>query len=156
MDALSYVFCCGHASASYKDVTEVASFFCLMMAEDSFKILIVEDDEISRNIYRLFLKNFDLTFCDSDENMYKELSKENFQLIIMDIGLPNSKDGLTLIKELKSSEKYFKMPIICATSYDTAEQKINALNAGADAYLSKPVTKEILVEAIAKLQAFYK
>ena len=123
-----------------------------MDKENSFKILVVEDDEISRSIYQLFLKNFDLTFCDSDKTMYERLAEDNFQLIIMDIGLPNSKDGLTLINELKSCEKYFKTPVICSTSYDTAEQKINALKAGADVYLAKPVSKEMLTNVIIKLQ----
>ena len=93
MDALSYIFGCGHASASDKDVMEVASFFCLNMEKDNFKILIVEDEEISRNLYRLWLKDYNLSFCDSEESMYDKLSRNNFQLIIMDIGLPNSKDG---------------------------------------------------------------
>lgn len=126
-----------------------------MEKENNFKILIVEDDEISRSIYRLMLKNYDLYFCDSDGTMYKKLSEDNYQVIIMDIGLPNSKDGLVLIKELKSNEKFFRIPIICATSYDTAEQEVNALNAGADAYLSKPVERGILVEAVTKLGCLF-
>ena len=98
------------------------------------------------------LKNFNLTFCDSDETMYKKLAEENFQLIIMDIGLPNSKDGLTLIKELKRSEKFSKIPLICATSYDTQELKDKTINAGADEYLVKPIPKNILINIISKFQ----
>jgi len=124
-----------------------------MIEEKKFKILIVEDEEISRNVYQLMLKNYNLSFCDSDKSMYNELAEGDYQLIIMDIGLPNSKDGLTLIKELKSSEKYFKMPIICATSYDTPEQKTNVLNSGTDLYLVKPVSRNILIDTIFKFQA---
>ena len=123
-----------------------------MIEENSFKILIVEDEEISRNLYRLWLKNYNLSFCDSEKLMYDKLYDDNFQLIIMDIGLPHSKDGLVLIKELKSSEKFFKIPIICATSYDSPEQKGNALNAGADVYLTKPVPRNILIDTITKFK----
>ncbi|MHB1688987.1 MAG: response regulator [Ignavibacteriaceae bacterium] len=123
-----------------------------MMKENNYKILIVEDEEISRNIYRLWLKNYNLSFCDSEKSMYDKLSNNNFQLIIMDIGLPNSKNGLVLIKELKSSEKFFEIPIICATSYDSPEQKANVLNAGADVYLTKPISRNILIDTIAKFQ----
>ncbi len=87
-----------------------------MNKEKSYKILIVEDDEISRNIYRLFLRGYELFFCNSGETMYEKLAEENYRLIIMDIGLPNSKDGLTLIKELKNNTKYCSIPIICVTS----------------------------------------
>ena len=96
-----------------------------MDKENSFKILIVENEEISRNLYRLWLKNYNISFCDSDKTMYKKLSEDNFQLIIMDIGLPNSKDGLTLIKELKVSNDFLKIPIVCITSYDSLDQKAN-------------------------------
>ena len=124
------------------------------MAKDKiFKILIVEDEEISWKIYRLMLKNYDLSFCDSEKLMYDKLSNNNFQLIIMDIGLPNSKDGLVLIKELKSNRKFFKIPIICATSYDHHEQRDNAIIAGADVYLTKPISKNILIDIISKYQS---
>ncbi len=128
-----------------KDILKV-----FMYRENSFKILIVEDDEIAQSIYQLMLKNYNLSFCNSDKTMYKKLSEDHFQLIIMDIGLPNSKDGLTLIKELKNSEKYLRIPIICATTYDTYDLKAKAINAGADVYLVKPILKNILLNAIAK------
>ncbi|MCL5030903.1 MAG: response regulator [Bacteroidetes bacterium] len=123
-----------------------------MMEEKCFKILIVEDEEISRNLYRLWLKNYDLSFCDSEKSMYDTLSDKIFELIIMDIGLPGSKDGLSLIKELKSNKDFLKIPIACVTSYDSPEQKGNVLNAGADAYLAKPIPKNILINVISKFQ----
>ena len=123
MDALSYVFVCGHTSALCKDVMEVASFFILYkrvlkiwkfvtIEEKCFKILIVEDEEISRNLYRMWLKNYDLSFCDSEKSMYDKLSDKIFGLIIMDIGLPSSKDGLSLIKELKVNKDFLKIPTV--------------------------------------------
>ena len=120
------------------------------MEEKCFKILIVEDEEISRNLYRMWLKNYDLSFCDSEKSMYDTLSDKIFELIIMDIGLPGSKDGLSLIKELKSDKNFFKIPIVCATSYDSPEQKGNAITAGADVYLTKPILKDILIDIISK------
>ncbi len=119
-----------------------------MMKEESFKILIVEDEEISKKLYRLILKNYDLTFCDSDKSMYDKLSDINYQLIIMDIGLPHSKDGLTLIKELKNDKKFSGIPIICATSYAYYDQKDNAKKAGANSYITKPISKDILIHTV--------
>lgn len=123
------------------------------MEENSFNILIVEDEEISRNLYRLWLKNYNLSFCDSEESMYDKLCGDNFQLIIMDIGLPGSKDGLSLITELKINEGFLMIPIVCITSYDSNDQKANVLNAGADVYLVKPIPKEILINIISKFQS---
>ncbi len=120
------------------------------MEEKKFKILIVEDDEISRTLYKHILKNYDLSYCDSDKSMYNKLAEDKYQLIIMDIGLANSKDGLELIKELKSDKNFQGIPIICATSYDFFDQKTNALKAGADEYLSKPISKNLLISTIEK------
>ncbi len=120
------------------------------MEEKSLKILIVEDEEISRNLYKLWLKNYDLSFSDSEKSMYDKLSNNNFQLIIMDIGLPGSKDGLSLIKELKANKDFLKIPIACITSYDSFDQRANVLNAGADVYLVKPVSRNILIDIITK------
>ncbi len=122
------------------------------MEEKSLKILIVEDEEISRNLYGLWLKNYNLSFSDSEKSMYDKLSNNNFQLIIMDIGLPGSKDGLSLIKELKVNKDFLKIPIVCITSYDSNDQRTNVLNAGADVYLVKPVSRNILIDIITKFQ----
>lgn len=124
-----------------------------MMKEKCFKILIVEDEEISRNLYGLWLKNYNLLFCDSEKSMYDKLSNNNFQLIIMDIGLPGSKDGLSLIKELKANKDFLKIPIACITSYDSLDQRANVLNAGADVYLVKPVSRNILIDIVTKFQS---
>ncbi len=123
-----------------------------MMEEKCFKILIVEDEEIRRNLYRLWLKNYNISLCDSEKSMYDKLSNNSFQLIIMDIGLPGSKDGLSLIKELKVNKDFLKIPIVCITSYDSNDQRANVLNAGADVYLVKPVSRNILIDIITKFQ----
>lgn len=100
----------------------------------------------------MWLKNYDLSFCNSEKSIYDKLSDKIIKLIIMDIALTGSKDGLSLFKELKSSEKIFKIPIICATSYDTYELKAIAIKAGADVYLTKPVLRNNLINMIVKFQ----
>ena len=84
--------------------------------------------------------------------MYDKLSNNNFQLIIMDIGLPDSKEGLSLINKLKANKDFLKIPIACFTSYDSLDQRANVLNAGTDVYLIKPVSRNILIEITTKFQ----
>ena len=122
------------------------------MEEKRLKILIVQDKEISRNLYKLSLKNYSLSFCNSEKTIYTKLSMNNFQLIIIDIRRPGSKDSLSLIKELRANKDFLKIPIICITSFDSNDQKANVLNAGADIYLLKPVSRNILIGIIAKFQ----
>lgn len=122
-----------------------------METENICRVLIVEDDIDSQKIFRKMLVNYDLAFCDSDETMDAQLIQKNFNLIIMDIGLAGSKSGLELIKELKTNSKYFHIPIICITSRSYSGQETIVIEAGADSYITKPISKAVLTEAIKKI-----
>lgn len=122
-----------------------------MDIEKKYNLLIVEDEEVSQKIFEKMLQGYNLSFCDSGMAMYNKLSDENYNLILMDIGLLGSKDGLEIIKELKSNNSFGALPVICITSHAYSVQENNALKAGADAYLTKPLSKNILIETIEKL-----
>jgi CheY-like chemotaxis protein len=67
----------------------------------------------------------------------------------MDISIKGSKNGLELTKELKASKEFSHIPIIAVTAHAFASDRINSLAAGCDNYLSKPLTKESLLNMIA-------
>lgn len=115
------------------------------------RILIVEDEKDEHVILRKMLKDYDLTFSDSEKTMYEKLGGNDFDLIIMDIGLRGSKNGIHLIKELKSGDTYSKIPILCLTSYVYGMEEEAVKNAGGEAFLAKPVIKNQL---IAKVEIF--
>ena len=114
------------------------------------KILIVEDEEESQKIFRRMLVGYDLSFCVSEMTLMEKLRESEYGLILMDIGLAGSKDGLMLIRELKSTPKYSSIPIISVTSRVYSKQRILATEAGAAAYLTKPISKTLLIETIEK------
>ncbi|MCK9426843.1 MAG: response regulator, partial [Ignavibacteriaceae bacterium] len=72
-------------------------------------------------------------------------------LILMDISIQGGKNGLELTTELKASKEYQHIPIIAVTAHAFHKDRQNALEAGCDDYLSKPFTKEALLEMMAKL-----
>ncbi len=111
-------------------------------------ILIVEDLQESKKIFGIFLKKHNCNYCDSGNTLYENLSKQEFDLIIMDIGLPGAKNGIELIKELKSSKSYSTIPIICISVQMIGEDE--AMNAGAESFLLKPFTKSQLISAVEK------
>lgn len=124
-----------------------------MPDSNEFKILVVEDTAEDITVYQKILKEYSLTFCDSEKSIYEELNNDNCNLIVMDIGLAGSKDGIEITKELKANEKYFKIPVICITSHVFIKQKETVLNAGADFYLPKPLRKAELIDIIEKYRA---
>lgn len=114
-------------------------------------ILIVEDEKDEHVILGKILKDNNLTFSDSEKTMYEKLTQNCFDLIIMDVGLKDSKSGIELIKELKSNDAYSRIPILCLTSYVYHSEEDKVMDAGANAFLAKPVIKKQL---LAQVEAF--
>lgn len=116
------------------------------------KMLVFEDDLLSRGLLkRLFKFEFEIDFCDSAEQFYNNFSGNNYDLIIMDISLKGSKSGIELISELKSSNNFKTIPILCLSAHAHAYDKKSALESGADAYLSKPAENNILNSVVRRL-----
>lgn len=116
------------------------------------KILIVEDDYDTLLFLRAFLKdNFEIEDCVSNEDFYKKIEKFKFDLIIMDIAIKGNKNGLQITRETRTSDKYKHIPILCLSAHVMEQDRRNALNAGADKFLPKPVANHILMKTIIEL-----
>ncbi len=74
-----------------------------------------------------------------------------FDVILMDISLKGSKNGIQLIKELKRKETYKNIPVVCLSAHVFYQDKQNAINAGADMYLTKPVDNKLLIQTLLNL-----
>ena len=113
------------------------------------KILIVEDDEKLRNELKIFLSNNGFkTWClEQFENPIEDILKENGDLILLDINLPNS-DGEYICKEIR---KVSNAPIIMVTSRDNEIDELISLNNGADQYITKPYNIRILLAKVSGL-----
>lgn len=113
------------------------------------KILIVEDELESQKYFELILKKkFEVDFCDSKKSMYNLLSKNDYDVIVMDISLKDGTNGVDLIRELKRSTSNINIPIICLSAHAFGENRMNAWDAGADIYLTKPIKGQILINAL--------
>ncbi|MDR3627515.1 MAG: response regulator [Ignavibacteriaceae bacterium] len=119
---------------------------------DRSKILIVEDDFDTLTFLKLFLgKKFDIEACRSDEEFYEIIGKCCYNLIIMDIAIKGRKDGLQITRELKSAGQYKNIPVLCLSAHVLEKDKENALKAGVDKFLPKPVSNQLLMETINSL-----
>ncbi|HZW40616.1 MAG TPA: response regulator [Ignavibacteriaceae bacterium] len=113
------------------------------------KILIVEDDYDNQKFLEIFLKKYyDVVTCESEQSFYKCLNDYSFDLIIMDISLKGNKNGLELTKEIKNNPQYKNLPIVCLTAHAFPKDKENAIEAGVDVFLSKPVENFVLINTI--------
>lgn len=101
------------------------------------QILIVEDEKEIRRFVRLALEGEGWKVFEA-ENYQRELIESGTRqpdLLILDLGLPDG-DGLDLIRDLR---KWSSIPIIVLSAREDESQKVAALDAGADDYLTKPL-----------------
>lgn len=106
-------------------------------------ILIVEDDASVRNLITTTLKTHDYRFLTAvnGQNALMEASSHNPDIILLDLGLPDM-DGIEVIKKIRT---WSNLPIIVISARSEDADKIDALDAGADDYLTKPFSVEELL-----------
>ena len=112
----------------------------------SFQILVVEDDQSVRNLIAATLKVHDydyLTAVSGKEAIMHSVSARP-DLVLLDLGLPDM-DGNQVIESIRS---WSQMPIIVISARSEDADKISALDAGADDYLTKPFSTEELLARI--------
>lgn len=105
--------------------------------------LIVEDDTQISNFIRFSLKSqmYNCLESSTGKEALNIITSEKITVIILDLGLPDM-DGLDLIKQVR---EYSNVPIIVVSARDQDLEKVEALDAGADDYLTKPFSiKELL------------
>ena len=106
-------------------------------------ILIVEDDAPVRNLMTTTLKANDYRYlvASNGEEAILEASSHNPDIVLLDLGLPDL-DGVEVIRRIRS---WSNMPIIVISARSEDNDKIEALDAGADDYLTKPFSVEELL-----------
>lgn len=105
--------------------------------------LIIEDDAQIRNFINFSLKsqNYECIEAPCGSEALKLLPTRKFSAVILDLGLPDI-DGIDLIRKIREDSN---IPIIVVSARDQDNDKVEALDAGADDYLTKPFSvKELL------------
>ena len=106
-------------------------------------ILVVEDDAPVRNLITTTLKAHEYKFitAQNGNNAIMEASSHNPDIVLLDLGLPDM-DGVEVIERIRT---WSDMPIIVISARSEDKDKIDALDAGADDYLTKPFSVEELL-----------
>ena len=111
----------------------------------------VDDDNTIRDIevYTLTQTGFEAKGFADGLSMLEALKTEKPELIVLDIMLPG-KDGVEVLKEIRSNPETRKIPVIMATAKGTEMDKIQGLDMGADDYLVKPFG---VMEMVSRIKA---
>ena len=110
------------------------------------KILIVDDSSTIRKLIRYILKKQEYRITEAKDGMdaMEKLVSLEADLIIVDLNMPNM-DGIQFVKNLRSNYYYMDTPVIMLTTTKDAELKRDALLAGVNLFLNKPVQPNFLI-----------
>ncbi|WP_300440389.1 substrate-binding domain-containing protein [Christiangramia sp.] len=115
--------------------------------ENAESVLIIEDNmELSYLLQKRLSSEYHVQISDGSDGVEKALELIP-DIIICDIHLPD-KDGFEICTELKNDLRTSHIPTIILTALNDQESRLKALKAGADVYITKPFSNEILMESI--------
>ncbi len=128
-----------------RDLNAITSTLSL---PSSASILLAEDSEDIQVYLRYLLEKegLDVTTVSSGSKVLHELSQTDFDLILMDLQMPDG-GGMDTTKIIRNSGN--KIPIFALTANATKQDELECLEAGFDLFLTKPIDREKLLEALA-------
>lgn len=116
------------------------------------RILVADDDWLNRDLLKAYLSTSGCevtTAVDGREALDSAL-KQPPDLALVDVQMPRM-DGLALCEALKANQSTRFMPIVIVTALDTEDEKLKALDAGADDFITKPYSSVILLTRVRSL-----
>jgi len=121
-------------------------------AEFRPKLLVVDNDDSSRDIIKLFLKNIcETDFADSGEKAFRQVNEKKYDIILMDINLGKGMSGVETTREIRKIESYKEIPIVAITGFAMRGDREEFILAGCTHYLSKPFTRTKLLKLISEI-----
>jgi len=140
----------GDENKSFNDKIKESS---IVQINVSAKLLIAEDNEINQLLIKTIFNNWGFTnfdFANDGFEVIDMLQSNDYDLILMDIQMPNM-GGVEATKQIRKSKRaYNKIPIIALTANAIKGDKEFFINSGMNGYVSKPINENILVEELAK------
>ncbi len=115
-------------------------------------ILFVEDDEETQEyMSSLLSKQYNLRLASNAVAAWSIITGESIDLVLMDLSLQGDEDGISLTKRIRQEERFTTIPIIAVTAHAFPKDRIQSLEAGCNAYFSKPFQIEELKSTMASL-----
>ena len=114
------------------------------MDASNLKALVIDDHQLSRKLLGLQLRAFgiqEIEFCVNGEDGLKALHDAHFDVVMLDWSMPGL-DGLELLEQAQSSENFKSVAFVMVSAEAQPDQIVKALNAGAVAYITKPIKQD--------------
>lgn len=121
------------------------------MNKRSLKVLIVDDEELMREVLQMRLENwgYEVLTASNAEEAIRKLLQHSPDVVLSDVVMPDL-SGLDLLKKLKSGET--DTPILLMTAHGTLDMAVEAIKAGAEDFITKPLDYEKLRALLLSLE----
>jgi diguanylate cyclase (GGDEF)-like protein len=119
-------------------------------ADERRTIVVAEDDEVTRMMLCQVLDKYRVVAAASGEVAYQAALRELPDLVLLDWLMPGM-DGITVLKMLKADSTTRTIPIVMLSSQTAIEQKVHAIEAGAQDFMTKPFSSLELITRIDQL-----
>ncbi len=128
-----------------------------VLSQERIPVLIAEDSEDNRFLLEAYCQEtaYDLTFAEDGEQAVAAYRSRAFALVVMDVQMPVM-DGLTAARQirlLESARGPVQIPILAFTANALSADVARSREAGCDAHLVKPISKQAFLNALAQWQA---
>jgi two-component system sensor histidine kinase RpfC len=146
-----------HSSTQeHEKVIRLADFYAAQGLNRPLKILVCEDNKVNQHVLLGVLHHagHKTILAENGEEALDILSQQTdtIDMVILDMNMPVM-SGLEVLKAFRFIDTSNAVPVIMLTADATPEAKENCKNAGADAFLTKPINSRALLEKVAQLAA---
>ncbi len=113
------------------------------------RIMIVDDCQTTRKLLGMYLKSkgFDVVFAVNGLDALEKLPTASVNMVMTDLNMPYM-DGIELVKAIRADTAWASLPIIMCTTEADPDEREKALAAGANGYMVKPVSADMVAKSI--------
>lgn len=115
--------------------------------EGQFRILVVDDDRLNRDLMHTFLKHYPHSTAENGEQAIKLLETEAYDLVLLDVVMPNM-GGFEVLEHIRKHPALKTLPVILISSMDESADVVRGLELGANDYIPRPVDQAVLLARV--------
>ena len=116
------------------------------------KLLVVEDNKETQLIIKVALReNYDLLTVGNVDDALTSLSKNEFDLVLLDLNLGGSEEGRIVLSEIRDKKQDHRLPVLIVTAYDLQPESEKFYREKSNGIITKPFEKKVLLESVNKI-----
>jgi diguanylate cyclase (GGDEF)-like protein len=139
------------------ELTERIDALSTLSKPSGYRILIIDDDVDTSKYYGAILRDagMNVYVLNTPADIFEVMAKFRPELLLMDVYMPIC-NGVELSKMIRQDNSFLDVPIVFLSSEDDLEKQLDAVEAGADDFLTKPIVPKFLVSAVSSCAERYR